>query len=64
MKRFFTKLKEKDLGPGYAGKPWEVIKQLTPNPLVCKTCKKNPRRNGSAYCQGCTNDYFKQLIKQ
>lgn len=39
-------------------KPWEVMK-MVPEPIKkCNTCNKNERRQGSAYCGQCSNDYI------
>lgn len=42
----------------------ETVLMLRDRPYeLCKTCKKDVRRNGSAFCQGCANKHFKDLLK-
>ena len=36
--------------------PWD-IKKIGFTENECKTCKKEKRRNGSAYCQKCADAY-------
>ena len=43
--------------------PMEKITLGAPVNLPCKTCKKNPRRDGSSYCRDCANKYFKEILK-
>jgi len=38
-------------------KPWDILKAvLAPEPK-CKKCKKEEKRNGSAYCQKCSDSF-------
>ena len=38
---------------------WEESVEVAPREK-CKVCKKNERRDCSAYCQDCSNKYKKQ----
>ena len=42
---------------------FDVVTLGPPENPPCKKCKKNHRRNGSAYCQTCTNEYFKKVLE-
>ena len=38
-------------------KPWNIITTMFAPNKLCKTCQKNIRKDGSAYCIECTNLY-------
>jgi len=38
-------------------KPWNIIEVMFAPKKVCKTCNAKTRREGSSYCQECSDKY-------
>lgn len=62
-KRQIEKTEYKSNPPGINQHPAKHTTLGAPINPPCKTCKKNLRRNGSAYCQQCTNKHFKGILE-
>lgn len=43
-------------------KPWNVVKTMFVTNRKCKTCGKQEARNGSSYCQECSNLYKQNVV--
>jgi len=50
-----------DLKQPIGRQPYYEIKLKAPENPPCKTCHKNPRRDGSAYCGKCSINFHSGL---